>query len=152
MKRVWLQTHHITYLLGQDECQYSVVSIHTTCRGQHTLHLLADHNCEPSPQSRTCGTHVNSELKNREVSVWNETLYWNMYVYIHTHTHCNFSKVKRFWNVQSNQTFSQRGGGVIFMPGKKVPERHSGLCPSENELSEQRSGTKIPMHAHIIKY
>jgi hypothetical protein len=25
------------------------------------------------------------------------------------------------------------------MPGKKVPERYSGLCPSDKELQEQRS-------------
>jgi hypothetical protein len=31
-------------------------------------------------------------------------------------------------------------GGIILMPGKKVLERRSGLCPSEKELLEQHSG------------
>jgi hypothetical protein len=31
------------------------------------------------------------------------------------------------------------------MPGKKVPEWHSGLRPSEKALPEQRSITKIPL-------
>jgi hypothetical protein len=29
---------------------------------------------------------------------------------------------------------------VILMPEKKVPERRSGLCPSEKELLERHSG------------
>jgi hypothetical protein len=31
------------------------------------------------------------------------------------------------------------------MAGKKVPERRSGLRPSEKELPERRSVTKIPL-------
>jgi hypothetical protein len=34
---------------------------------------------------------------------------------------------------------------VIPMPGEKVPECHSGLCP-EKELPEWHSITKIPLH------
>jgi hypothetical protein len=32
------------------------------------------------------------------------------------------------------------------MAGNKVPERHSGLRPSEKELPERCSVTKIPLH------
>jgi hypothetical protein len=43
--------------------------------------------------------------------------------------------------------------GVKSIPGKKVPERRSGLCPSEKELSKRRSGAfrhKIPLEGYTI--
>jgi hypothetical protein len=34
---------------------------------------------------------------------------------------------------------------VTFIPGKKVPERFYNVRPSEIDLSERRSATKIPL-------
>jgi hypothetical protein len=45
--------------------------------------------------------------------------------------------------VHSGTEFGRMGGLVIPMPEKKVLERRSGLHPSDKELMEQCSGTKI---------
>jgi len=48
---------------------------------------------------------------------------------------------------QSDPKFGRRGVVLVIpMPGKKkVLECHSGLHPSEKELPERRSSTKIPL-------
>jgi hypothetical protein len=54
-----------------------------------------------------------------------------------------FSKKKIDSGKHSDTKFCRRGGGVLVipMPGKKVPERHSSLRPSEVKFLEWRSGT-----------
>jgi hypothetical protein len=45
--------------------------------------------------------------------------------------------------------FGWRGGGIRYINArKKVLERRSGLHPSEKELMEQHSVTKIPLVLH----
>jgi hypothetical protein len=39
---------------------------------------------------------------------------------------------------------------VISLPPKKVPEHHSSLHPSEKELTEWRSGAKIPKYTQKV--
>jgi hypothetical protein len=59
------------------------------------------------------------------------------------HEYAQFSTVLFFYRKQvPEHTVTQNsvgGGLVISMPGKKVPERHSGLGPSEKERPEQCS-------------
>jgi hypothetical protein len=63
--------------------------------------------------------------------------------FTYTYNHCHFSKENR-------SKFSQRGGGVSYTDAKKkiVPQRHSGLCPSEKNFWNGilvGSITKVPL-------
>jgi hypothetical protein len=44
------------------------------------------------------------------------------------------------------QNLVGEGGLVIPMPGKKVPERCSRLCPSEKKLPKRRCSTKLTVY------
>jgi hypothetical protein len=49
---------------------------------------------------------------------------------------------KTFWDTNNDPKFGRRGVVLVIpMPGKKVPEHCSSVCPSEKELLEWRSGT-----------
>jgi hypothetical protein len=57
--------------------------------------------------------------------------------------------------MQSNTKFGWGGEGgllVIPMPGRRVPERRSGLHPFEEELMERHSGTFYHKNTPVCKY
>jgi hypothetical protein len=54
-----------------------------------------------------------------------------------------FSKKKVLERLVTQNSVGEGEVLVILMPAEMVPEHHSGLRPSEKELPEQRSVTKI---------